>query len=134
MSGMKQVGTAVLNPGTPDEVWGYCETQDISHEADKEQIKDGNGDTKGVLFTDIRQKYDGTYTPLASAGTNDPPKLTAADLIGKTMSMKVGDGASTLAVVVESASFKRKKGGVPEFAISGYYYPELATSGGAVTT
>ena len=131
---MKQVGTAVLNPGTPDEVWGYCETQDISHEADKEQIKDGNGDTKGVLFTDVRQKYDGTYTPLASAGTNDPPKLSATDLIGQTLSMKVDGGSTTLSVVVESASFKRKKGGASEFSISGYYYPQLVTSGGAVTT
>ena len=131
---MKQVGTAVLNPGTPDEVWGYCETQDISHEADKEPIKDGAGDTKGVLFTDIRQKYDGTYTPLASAGSSDPPKLSATDLIGETLSMKVDGGSTTLSVVVESASFKRKKGGASEFSISGYYYPQLVTSGGAVTT
>ena len=125
---MKQVGTAVLNPGAPDEVWGYCETQDITHEADKEQIKDGQGDTKGVLFTDIRQKVDGTYTPLAAAGANDPPNLGADDLIGRSIAM------GSMTIIVETATFKRKKGGVSEFSISGYRYPNLVTSGAVVTS
>lgn len=126
---IKQVGTAVLYPGTPDEVWGYCETQDVTPEAEKEAIRDGSGDTKGVLFSDIRTKFDGTYTPLAAAGTTDPPKLTAGDLIGKTLTVHVDGGSDTMTIVVESASFKRKKGGVSEFTISGYHYPGLTTSG-----
>ena len=135
MSGMKQIGAAVLFPGTPDETWGYCESQDITPEAEKKEIIDGNGDTRGLLFTNVgRKKFDGTYTPLATAGTNDPPKLAAEDLIGKTLTVRVDNGTSTLTIVVETASFKRKKGDVPEFAIGGYYYPELATSGGVVTS
>ena len=132
---MKQIGAAVLFPGTPDETWGYCESQDISHEAEKTEIKDGDGDTKGVLFTDVgKKKFDGTYTPLAAAGSNDPPKLAATDLIGKTLTVHVDGGTDTLVIVVENAAFKRKKGDVSEFSISGYYYPELVTSGGVVTS
>ena len=132
---MKQIGAACLFPGTPDETWGYCESQDISPEAEKSEIKDGSGDTKGVLFTDVgKKKFDGTYTPLATAGTNDPPKLAADDLIGKTLTVHVDNGTSTLTIVVETASFKRKKGDVSEFSIGGYYYPELVTSGGAMTS
>ena len=134
MNGTKQVGVAVLYPGTPNETWGYCETQDISHEAEKTEIKDGAGDTRGVLFTDVgKSKVDGTYTPLATAGSNDPPKLSASDLIGKVLTVNVHN-SSTMTIVVENATFKRKKGDVSEFSITGYHYPELVTSGAVVTS
>lgn len=53
---MKQVGLAVLHPGTPDEVWGICESQDINLEADKKEIKNGEGDTVSLLYTDTGKK------------------------------------------------------------------------------
>ena len=34
---MKQIGAAVLNPGTTDETWGYCESTDIGHEGEKKR-------------------------------------------------------------------------------------------------
>ena len=53
---MKKIGKAVLYPGTPDEVWGICESQDINLEADKKEVKNGTGDTVAVLYTDVGKK------------------------------------------------------------------------------
>lgn len=125
---IKQVGVGVLNPGTVDEAWGLCDDLEIGQEADKEPVKNGDGDTVGSLYTDIRKKVTGNYTPKASAGANTPP--TADDLIGETITITLHGTGNTISVVVEEASMKYKRGGVPTFAISGYYYPHLATSGG----
>ena len=45
---MKQIGTAVLNPGTSDETWGICESAEVSPEAEKKEINNGEGDTVGL--------------------------------------------------------------------------------------
>lgn len=60
---MKKIGKAVLYPGTPDEVWGICESQDINLEADKKEVKNGTGDTVAVLYTDVGKKNFPAPTP-----------------------------------------------------------------------
>lgn len=126
---MKQIGTAVLYPGTPDEVWGICESQDINLEAEKQEIKNGEGDTVSLLYTDTgKKKFSGTFTPLAVA---DGSPVTEDDLIGEEIELKIEDGKKTLKIYIDSAAFKRKKGDKSEFTIEGYYYPKIAAAAAA---
>lgn len=128
---MKQVGLAVLHPGTPDEVWGICESQDINLEADKKEIKNGEGDTVSLLYTDTgKKKFSGTFTPLAIEGETP---VESDDLVGEELEFKVKDGKNTLKIHVDSASFKRKKGDTSEFSIEGYYYPKIDGAAAAST-
>lgn len=120
---MKQKGKAVLNPGTKDEAWGLCDDLEIGQEADKEQVKNGEGDTVGVIFTDARKKVSGNYTPLASATENDPP--CKDDLIGEELTITLHGTAKTIKVIVDDAALKYKRGSVSTFSFSGYYYPNL---------
>ena len=128
---MKQVGLAVLHPGTPDEVWGICESQDINLEADKKEIKNGEGDTVSLLYTDTgKKKFSGTFTPLAIEGETP---VESDDLVGEELEFKVKDGKGTRKIHVDSASFKRKKGDTSEFSIEGYYYPKIDGAAAAST-
>ena len=128
---MKQIGKAVLFPGTEDEAWGICETAEVSPEANKKEIPDGAGDTVGLLYTDVgKKKFSGTYTPLAAGSET----VTADDIIGSKMTITFASG-STLEIYIDTATLTRKKGDVSEFKIEGYYYPEIddseSGSGGA---
>ena len=123
---MKQTGKAVLNPGTVDEVWGLCDDFEVVPEADKEQVKDGDGSTVGLIFTDERTKYSGNYTPLAGGGSDNP--VTKDDLIGSELEVSLHDNKK-VKIIVETASIKYKRGGVPTFAVEGYHYPKMATAG-----
>ena len=126
---MKKIGKAVLYPGTPDEVWGICESQDINLEADKKEVKNGTGDTVAVLYTDVgKKKFSGTYTPYAVDG--DTP-VTDDDLIGEELEIKTQDGKKTLKIHIDSATFKQKKGDTSEFSIEGYFYPEISSTASA---
>lgn len=121
---MKQVGKAVLYPGTDDEVWGICESSDVALEAEKKEITDGTGDTVGLLYTNVgKKKFSGTFTPLAGGSEGSP--VEKDDLIGTEMDFKVA-GSKTLKIYIDTATFKRKKGDVSEFSIEGYYYPGIA--------
>ena len=123
---MKQIGKAVLWPGTDDETWGICESSEQAQEANKKEIDDGSGDTVGLLYTNVgKKKFSGTYTPLAAATANDP--VNAESLIGETMTVKIG-GEKTLKIYIDSATFSRKKGDVSEFKIDGYYYPKITAT------
>lgn len=126
---IKYKGKAVLNPGTKDETWGLCDDLEIAHEADKEQIKNGDGDTVGLQYTDLRQKVSGNYTPLVAATETDPP--CKDDLIGEELTITLHGTGKSIKIIVDDASIKYKRGGVSTFAISGYYYPKLDAAGGA---
>lgn len=119
---IKQLGIAVLNPGTIDETWGLCDDLEVAQEADKENIKNGEGDTIGLLYTDSRKKIAGNYTPLD--GVENAP-VTKEDLIGETLILTVHGTGQTISVCVDEASVKYTRGTVSTFAISGYYYPYL---------
>lgn len=120
---MKIVGKAILHPGTPDEVWGLCESQDIGLEAEKKEIQDGEGDTVSLLYTNVgKKKFSGVFTPLA--GVENSP-VSKDDLIGSSMDFKIEDGSKTVKIYIDNAAFKRKKGDVSEFSIDGYYYPKV---------
>lgn len=122
---MKQVGTAVLHPGTDDEAWGICESSDVALEAEKKEITDGKGDTVGLLYTNVgKKKFSGTFTPLAAESGSPVEK---DDLIGTEMDFKVA-GAKTLKIYIDTATFKRKKGDASEFSIEGYYYPGVTAN------
>lgn len=123
---MKQIGKAVLYPGTEDETWGLCETAEIAPEAEKKEINNGEGDTVGLLYTNNgRKKFSGTYTPLADGEQT----VTAEDIIGSKMTVTFAQGV-TYDIYVDTATLVRKKGDVPEFKIEGYYYPEIEDAGG----
>jgi len=122
---MKQIGKAVLFPGTEDEEWGICETAEVSPEANKKEIPNGAGDTVGLLYTDVgKKKFSGTYTPLAAGEST----ITADDLIGTKMTVNFASGIS-IEIYIDTATLTRKKGDVSEFKIEGYYYPEIEDGG-----
>lgn len=122
---MKQIGKAVLFPGTTDEAWGICETAELSPEAEKKEINDGSGDTVGLLYTNKgKKKFSGTYTPLAEGSET----LTSDDLIGSDMEITFAEDI-TVKIYVDTATLTRKKGDVSEFKIEGYYYPNIDDSG-----
>ncbi len=121
-------GTAVLNPGTHDETWGLLKDFSKAHEADKEAVKDGNGDTVSLLYTDQRTKVSGTFTPLAAATSSDPPKMSAEDLIGSTLSFTGANGDTAITIFIEGAELSGSQGKAPSFKIDGYYYPHVSTN------
>ena len=118
MAGITQVGAkAVLNPGTADETWGICIQSEVSPEATKHEIQNGEGDTVALMYTDTgRKKYVGTFVPLAGATLNHLPGST----------LVIGD----LTIVIDNATLTRKRGDVPEYKIEGSYYPNVSASGG----
>ena len=118
---MKSVGIATLNPGAPDETWGKCRNLEVTPEGDKEPIKDGAGDTVGVLYTDIRRKLTGEYTPLVEAGSTISD---GTEMVGKTLSV---NGVSAL---IDTASMRRESGKAATYKIEGYVYPNLSNNGG----
>ena len=127
---MKQIGKAVLYPGTADETWGICETAEVSPEGEKKEINDGSGDTVGLLYTNNgRKKFSGTYTPLAAGSET----VTADDIIGSKMTVNFAEGV-TYDIYIDTATLTRKKGDVSEFKIEGYYYPEIEDESSGATT
>lgn len=120
-------GTAVLTPGTKgaDTAWGLCSNFQKAGEADKEQVKAGDGQTVGLLFTDVRTKYTMEFTPLAAAESTDPPKMEPDDLIGSKLTVNRPDG-TTVDIVVESAEWGNSRGGLPTFKVEGYNYPGVS--------
>lgn len=125
---MKVKGTALLNPGTTDQVWGLLKDFTKGNEGDKETIKDGEGDTVSLLYTDARVKVSATYTPLAAAGSDDPPKMDADDLIGCSLEVALEKGGSSLTIIIEGSELSGTQGGAPSFKIDGYYYPKVNLS------
>ncbi len=119
---MKQVGTLVLNPGLKDETWGYCTMQEVALEADKQPLSNGQGETKGIIYTDCgRKKFSGTWTPLDVV--DGIPEDD--DLIGEEGVFTRPDG-STLKIQIDNAKLTNRPGNaLPEFAIDGYYYPGI---------
>ena len=125
---MQVKGTALLNPGTTDQIWGLLKDFTDGIEADKEQVKNGSGSTVSVIYSDEREKVSATYTPLAAAGSSDPPKLGPKDLIGKELSVALAKGGSTITMIIEGAERAGSQGGAPSFKIDGYYYPEISNA------
>lgn len=117
------VGQAILKWGTENETWGYCEDISVADEADKEEIKNGNGDTTGLIYHNIRKKVSANYTPFAGQTT---PPFEKSDIVGSELELKT-TSEGTIAIRVDNAEKKYKKGAITTWAVSGYYYPNLAT-------
>jgi hypothetical protein len=120
--GMKQKGIATLNPGAPDQSWGKCRNLEIADEAEKETIPNGDGDTVGIIYSDVRKKVSGEFIPLADQA-NSP--VTDEDLIGKTLEIKLHDENTTLNVIVDNASMAYEAGKSAKFKFDGYHYPHV---------
>ena len=118
---IKQVGIATLNPGAPDQSWGKCRNFEVANEAEKEALMDGEGNTVGLIFSDIKTKCSGEFIPLASGGTT----LTESDLIGRKLDISMHGGGGGYSVVVESASMSYEAGKSAKFKFEGYCYPQL---------
>lgn len=121
---MDAIGIAVLAVGTKDEAWGLVEDLSLALESEKEAVKNGEGDTVGVIYTDKRRKVSGNYTPLAVAEGGTTP-VTDTDLIGKTLTVKTMN-AEDVDIIVEGAELKLKKGTASTWAVNGYIYPNVA--------
>jgi len=115
-------GEAVLNHGTVDEVWGFVENVNVTDEGDKKAIKNGEGDTKSIIYTDIRKKVSASLTPLAAGSETTPVGKT--DIIGSRLAIKT-EGTNSIEIVVDSAELEYKSGDVSTYKVEGYYYPNL---------
>lgn len=120
--GMKQKGIATLNPGAPDQSWGKCRNLEIADEAEKETLTNGDGDTVGVIYSDVRKKVSGEFIPLANQ-SNSPAEDN--DLIGKTLEITLHGTNNTISVIVDSAAKSYEAGKASKFKFDGYCYPNL---------
>lgn len=121
-------GTALLKAGLDDVAWGLIKDYTEGTEGDKEEVKNGQGNVVSVLYTNPRRKVSATFAPLAAAQSTDPPKLTAQELIGKSLSLGGPNGSVT--IFIESAELSGTQGGAPSFKVEGYYYPYVSAGNG----
>jgi hypothetical protein len=108
--------------GTVDEVWGFAEDVTVTDEGNKKEILNGEGDTKALIYTNIRKKVSATFTPLA-AGTETTP-VNKTDIIGSKLAVKT-QAAESIEIVVDNAEIAYKSGDVSSWKVDGYYYPNL---------
>ena len=120
--GMKTKGVATLNPGAPDQSWGKCRNLEITDEAEKETITNGDGDTVGIIYSDVRKKVTGEFIPLAGSG--DSP-LEKEDIVGHSLAITLHGTNNTISVLVDSAAKSYEAGKSSKFKFDGYYYPNL---------
>ena len=120
--GMKTKGVATLNPGAPDQSWGKCRNLEITDEAEKETITNGDGDTVGIIYSDVRQKVTGEFIPLADQ-TDSP--VESEDIVGKTLAISLHGTQNSINVVVDTATKSYEAGKTAKFKFDGYVYPNL---------
>ena len=120
--GMKTKGVATLNPGAPDQSWGKCRNLEITDEAEKETITNGDGDTVGIIYSDVRQKVSGEFIPLAD---QDDSPVESEDIVGKTLAVTLHGTANTINVIVDTATKSYETGKASKFKFDGYVYPSL---------
>ena len=120
--GMKTRGVATLNPGAPDQSWGKCRNLEITDEAEKETITNGDGDTVGIIYSDVRQKVSGEFIPLAN---QDDSPVESEDIVGKTLAVTLHGTANTINVIVDTATKSYETGKASKFKFDGYVYPSL---------
>ncbi len=112
---IKTSGQAVLKFGTDSgESYGIAENISRKEVAEKEQIKDGQNDTVGIIFSDIRTEISADFTPLSG------DTVTVDAIIGSEAT--IGDDT----FIVEDAEEKYSKGKAMTFNIKGTVYPNLA--------
>ena len=113
----KEVGQAVLTWGTKDFTsYGICENLEKKAGGDKDQIKDGDNDTVGLVFSDLNTGVTVEFTPLS--GTTIPDDLTT--LIGGELAL------ADQTIIIDDVTLKYTKGKASTFSISGTDYPNLA--------
>jgi len=114
-AGTITAGQAVLKDGTIDDAsYGILENITVTEEAgDKEELKDGVGDTVGLIFRDLKQKVSAEYTPLTGAALTDIKPGSEITVDGNTMR-------------VDTAELKSTKGKIQTWKVDGYVYPNLA--------
>lgn len=120
--GMKKKGVATLNPGAPDQTWGKCRNLEITDEAEKETITNGDGDTVGIIYSDVRQKVSGEFIPLADQAGSPAEK---ADIVGHTLAITLHGTQNAINVVVDTATKSYEAGKAAKFKFDGYVYPNL---------
>lgn len=116
MAGPIETGQAVLKFGTDDDAtYGILDDITTEEEAgEKTEIKDGDGDTVGLIFADLKTKVTAAYTPLTGADLNAIKPGSEITVDGNTLR-------------VDTASKKSVKGGITTWSVTGYVYPNLAS-------
>lgn len=120
--GMTTKGVATLNPGAPDQTWGKCRNLEITDEAEKETITNGDGDTVGIIYSDVRKKVTGEFIPLADS---EESPLEEEDIVGYTLAITLHGTQNAINVVVDTATKSYEAGKASKFKFDGYVYPSL---------
>lgn len=123
----RKIGTAIANlqHGAEDEAWGFVKNVTVEPDPEIENHKNAAGDTDGLIITDEKMKFSGTFEPI-TGGTGLP--TIASALIGTELTFKesADGGSSTITVIIEKASYKREKGAISEMSFEGHNYPNVA--------
>ncbi len=118
-------GTAIYAFGTKDEVFGYYESYDVDHSADKVEIQDGQGDVKAVIFTNHKREVKVSFTPLEHA--NATAIVSCENMVGKVIQLTADTGDTNL-VIIDSATVSRSKGKELTVTINGTVYPGITAT------
>lgn len=110
-------GIATVDYGTKDETWGLCETREEEQTSEKKEVKNGDNDTIGVIYSDKKRKVTGTYELLT------PGPANVSDLVGKQLELENGDS-----ILVDSCKLTSKRGENKTFSFDGTIYPNVVVS------
>ena len=117
----EQIGIAIVNRGTLDEDYMYVESVDHSEEADVQEVKDGQNETKAVIYSNHKEKVSLTGTKLiqtTKTGTNQD------NIIGKEITVRTM-GSESVDMIAEKRNTSYKRGELTTVTVEGTRYPNL---------
>jgi hypothetical protein len=119
---MARIGDSRLVYGTTDQTWGYVRTIKVETTSEKQEAKNGQGDTVAVEFFNAgEQQVSGTYYYLTGM-TGGP-----ATEVGTGVEVTVAEAGGTIRIEKTGASYQT--GDWMSVDFEGTYYPHLVTAG-----
>jgi hypothetical protein len=113
---------AALKFGTQDETWGYCESLSVKYSSEKEEIKNGQGDIKSIIYHGQKASISGSYSY--------PTADSTAFAVGQSMTFTLEAG-KTLVAYVDSWGTEYKQGAHATRSFEATYYPDLGSGTGS---
>lgn len=121
----KKLGVTKVNFGMKGGAsFGILESVEVNKTAEKEEIKNEQGDIVDAVYHGQKTEVSAEMTLLKEDVASGP---NVADPIGTDIALPVEDGTS-VAAKVDSVSTKYQKAGVTTVSVSATQYPDLQTS------
>ena len=116
----KQIGSAALNWGTKDEIWGYVESLSIKNGSEKEEVKNGIGDIVAAVYHGHKVTVSGSFTMKDKTGFT-------SDKIGTSLTFKT-QGDEEITAYLDSSTIDYKRAGLTTISFEATFYPALEDS------